>query len=148
MNSASARVVVIGGGLAGSEAAWQAARLGAQVTLYEMRPQRMTEAHRTDLLAELVCSNSFKSDRITNANGLLKLELRMLGSLLMAAATGQRVPAGSALCVDRHRFAASVTRAIESCPAIRVVREEIDRTFDDQVNVLTPGPLASPAVAS
>ena len=83
MSSRPSTVVVIGGGLAGSEAAWQAAKLGVDVTLYEMRPERATQAHKTDLLAELVCSNSFKSDRISNANGLLKLELRMLGSLLM-----------------------------------------------------------------
>ena len=117
------RVVVIGGGLAGSEAAWQAARLGADVTLYEMRPRRMTEAHKSGALAELVCSNSFKSDSISNANGLLKLELRMLGSMLMDVGARCRVPAGSALCVDRARFASGVTAAIEGSARVRLVRD-------------------------
>ena len=148
MTASSARVVVIGGGLAGSEAAWQAARHGAQVTLYEMRPHKTTEAHRPGLLAELVCSNSFKSDSISNANGLLKLELRMMGSLLMDVAAGARVPAGSALCVDRDAFASAVTEALEACPGIEIVREEAERTVPDAVNILAPGPLASPAMAA
>jgi methylenetetrahydrofolate--tRNA-(uracil-5-)-methyltransferase len=142
------RVVVVGGGLAGSEAAWQAARLGVDVVLYEMRPQKMTEAHRSGMLAELVCSNSFKSDSISNANGLLKLELRMLGSLLMGAAARARVPAGSALCVDRGLFAAEVTHAIEACENITVLREEAKGTAGDAVNVLAPGPLASRAMSA
>jgi methylenetetrahydrofolate--tRNA-(uracil-5-)-methyltransferase len=148
VTESNGRVVVIGGGLAGSEAAWQAARLGAQVTLYEMRPRKMTEAHRTGLLAELVCSNSFKSDSISNANGLLKLELRMLGSLLMDIAARARVPAGSALCVDRDAFASEVTRTITSCPNIEIRREEAEGTVRDAVNVLAPGPLASPSMSS
>ena len=148
MTASSARVVVIGGGLAGSEAAWQAARHGAQVTLYEMRPHKTTEAHRTGLLAELVCSNSFKSDSISNANGLLKLELRMMGSLLMDVAAGARVPAGSALCVDRDAFASAVTEALEACPGIEIIREEAERTVPDAVNILAPGLLASPAMAA
>jgi methylenetetrahydrofolate--tRNA-(uracil-5-)-methyltransferase len=140
-------VVVIGGGLAGCEAAWQAARLGARVTLYEMRPARMTEAHRTGLLGELVCSNSFKSESIGNANGLLKLELRMLGSLLMHIARETRVPAGNALCVDRNRFASEITKAIERCPGIEQVREERGDLAEGAVTILAPGPLASPAAA-
>jgi len=140
-------VVIIGGGLAGSEAAWQAANRGAKVTLYEMRPKRMTEAHRTGLLAELVCSNSFKSDSLDNANGLLKAELRMLNSLLVGAAVRARVPAGSALCVDRQAFATEVTQAVEGHTNIVVVREEARRPLDDAVNVLAPGPLASPAMS-
>jgi methylenetetrahydrofolate--tRNA-(uracil-5-)-methyltransferase len=140
-------VVVIGGGLAGSEAAWQAARFGAKVTLYEMRPRRMTEAHRTGLFAELVCSNSFKSEAIDNANGLLKLELKMLDSLLVNAAMRARVPAGTALCVDRQAFAMDVTQAIESNPNITVVREEIEGLPGDRVSVLAPGPLASPSIS-
>jgi methylenetetrahydrofolate--tRNA-(uracil-5-)-methyltransferase len=148
VNVSKGRVVVIGGGLAGSEAAWQAARLGADVTLYEMRPQVNTEAHRTGLLAELVCSNSFKSDSISNANGLLKLELRMMGSLLMDAAARACVPAGSALCVNRDAFASEVTRAISACPNIEIRRQEAEGTDRGAVNVLAPGPLASSAISS
>jgi len=142
------RVAVIGGGLAGSEAAWQAARLGAEVTLYEMRPARMTEAHKTESLAELVCSNSFKSDALDNANGLLKLELRMLDSLLVGAAARARVPAGTALCVDRQAFSEDVTRAIEADPRITVVRREAENLPEAAVTVLAPGPLASPSISS
>jgi len=140
--------VVVGGGLAGSEAAWQAARAGAEVTLYEMRPGRTTEAHRTAMLAELVCSNSFKSDAADNANGLLKLELAMLGSLLAGVALASRVPAGSSLCVDREKFSSGVTAAIEACGRIRLVREEVVRVSEGPVTVLAPGPLASGAMAS
>src|SRR5438093_4251260 len=117
-------VTVIGGGLAGSEAAWQAARRGARVRLYEMRPRVPTAAHRTGSLAELVCSNSLKSDEMTNAHGLLKEEMRRLGSLVLEKARGARVPAGAALAVDREKFARDVTRAIESEPRIDIVREE------------------------
>jgi methylenetetrahydrofolate--tRNA-(uracil-5-)-methyltransferase len=147
VSSVPGTVVVIGGGLAGSEAAWQAARLGADVTLYEMRPAKMTEAHRTGLLAELVCSNSFKSDSISNANGLLKLELKMLGSLVMQIAGKTRVPAGSALCVDRALFASEMTAAIEATRNITVIRQEKTEVEGDAVTVLAPGPLASPAAA-
>jgi methylenetetrahydrofolate--tRNA-(uracil-5-)-methyltransferase len=142
------KVVVVGGGLAGAEAAWQAACLETDVTLYEMRPTRMTEAHRSGRLAELVCSNSFKSDSISNANGLLKLELKMLGSLLMRVAARRRVPAGNALCVDRTLFASEITAAIEAAPNIQVIRQEKVDLEGGCVTVLAPGPLASPAAAA
>src|ERR1051326_7891592 len=109
-------ITVIGGGLAGSEAAWQIARLGEKVRLYEMRPAEKTPAHRTDGLAEIVCSNSFKSDQPYNASWLLKEELRRLGSVLMRIAESVRVPAGAALAVDREQFAARVTQTICSEP--------------------------------
>ena len=102
-------VRIVGGGLAGSEAAWQAASRGVRVTLYEMRPVRPTAVHKTDRLAELVCSNSFRGDKLDNAVGLLKEEMRRLGSLVMRAAEASRVPAGAALAVDRERFADIVT---------------------------------------
>ena len=102
-------ITIVGGGLAGSEAAWQAASSGTPVTLYEMRPVRPTAVHKTDALAELVCSNSFRGDKLDNAVGLLKEEMRRLGSLIMRAAETCRVPAGAALAVDRDRFAETVT---------------------------------------
>src|SRR6185436_5925986 len=117
-------VIVIGGGLAGSEAAWQAARMGARVKLYEMRPQLRTPAHTTDKLAEIVCSNSLKSDEPGTAPYLLKEELRRAGSLLLDVAAGTRVPAGAALAVDREAFSAEVTRRLEANPDITIVREE------------------------
>src|SRR3954469_12199547 len=110
----TSEICVIGGGLAGVEAAWQAARLGARVVLYEMRPVRQTPAHRTDKLAEIVCSNSLKSDEQGTAPYLLKEELRRGGSLVMEAAEATRVPAGAALAVDRHRFAQLITERIEA----------------------------------
>ncbi len=148
MSRRPGRVVVIGGGLAGSEAAWQAARLGADVTLYEMRPRAMTEAHKSGDLAELVCSNSFKSEHLSNANGLLKLELKMLGSVLMDAAGRARVPAGSALCVDRKRLSEFVTRALQAHPRVTLVREEASSAVEGAVNVLAPGPLASQGISA
>src|SRR6185295_19084194 len=111
---------IIGGGLAGSEAAWQAASMGVPVTLYEMRPAVPTAVHKTDRLAELVCSNSFRGDKLDNAVGLLKEEMRRLGSLVMRVADSVRVPAGAALAVDREKFAEGVTAAIVSHPLIRV----------------------------
>jgi methylenetetrahydrofolate--tRNA-(uracil-5-)-methyltransferase len=141
-------VVVVGGGLAGAEAAWQAARRGARVTLYEMRPARLTEAHRTGLLAELVCSNSLKSESLDNANGLLKLELRALGSLVAQTALETRVPAGSGLCVDRIAFASAVTAAIEAHPNVTVVRQEMREVPRSGVTVMAPGPLASRDLAA
>src|SRR5919108_850790 len=104
-------VHVVGGGLAGSEAAWQAASRGVPVVIHEMRPVRPTAVHKTDQLAELVCSNSMRGDKLDNAVGLLKEEMRRLGSLVMRAADAHRVPAGAALAVDRERFSAAVTRA-------------------------------------
>src|SRR5919202_2658053 len=118
-------VRIIGGGLAGSEAAWQAASRGVHVTLYEMRPVRPTAVHKTDGLAELVCSNSVRGDKLDNAVGLLKEEMRRLGSLVMRVAEESRVPAGAALAVDREQFAASMTRAIGDHPLITIVREEV-----------------------
>src|SRR5881394_588517 len=116
---------IVGGGLAGSEAAWQAASRGVPVTLHEMRPVRPTAVHKTDRLAELVCSNSFRGDKLDNAVGLLKEEMRRLGSLVMRAADESRVPAGAALAVDRERFAETITRALAEHPLVTIVREEI-----------------------
>src|SRR5581483_1172237 len=143
------RIHIIGGGLAGSEAAWQIASCGVRVTLHEMRPQRTTAAHKTESLAELVCSNSFRSDDKDNsAIGLLHEEMRRLGSLVMRAADANQVPAGGALAVDRDGFAAAVTRAIENHPLIEVEREEIASPPDDWYNVIVAtGPLTSPALA-
>src|SRR5258707_2581661 len=118
-------VTVVGGGLAGSEAAWQAASQGVAVTLHEMRPAHPTAVHRTDRLAELVCSNSFRGDKLDNAVGLLKEEMRRLGSLVMRAAESSRVPTGAALAFDRERFADIVTNSLNDHPLITVVRVEI-----------------------
>src|SRR5918996_213699 len=120
-------VHVVGGGLAGSEAAWQAASLGVPVTIHEMRPVRPTAVHKTDRLAELVCSNSLRGDKLDNAVGLLKEEMRRLGSLVIRAADQTRVPAGAALAVDRERFSQAITDAIHAHPPLRVAREEIAR---------------------
>src|SRR6188508_2991159 len=122
---------IIGGGLAGSEAAWQAASFGVRVVLHEMRPVRATAVHKTDRLAELVCSNSLRGDKLDNAVGLLKEEMRRLGSLVMRAADAHRVPAGAALAVDRERFAQTITDAIAQHPNITLVREELQRIPDD-----------------
>src|SRR5215467_11128172 len=119
------QINIIGGGLAGVEAAWQAARLGVGVNLYEMRPVRQTPAHRTDRLAEIVCSNSLKSDEPGTASYLLKEELRRGGSLVMQAGAATRVPAGAALAVDRERFAQHITERIESHANIEIVRAEV-----------------------
>src|ERR1041384_1008824 len=129
------QVVVIGGGLAGVEAAWQAARLGVPVVLYEMRPVRQTPAHRTDKLAEIVCSNSLKSDEVGTASYLLKEELRQGGSLVMAAAAETRVPAGAALAVDREKFAALITQKIEDEPRIRLIREEVTSISENEISI-------------
>ncbi|HYM09596.1 MAG TPA: methylenetetrahydrofolate--tRNA-(uracil(54)-C(5))-methyltransferase (FADH(2)-oxidizing) TrmFO [Bryobacterales bacterium] len=139
---------VIGGGLAGSEAAWQAARLGHGVILHEMRPLAPTPAHRTARLAELVCSNSLKSDQPGTAPWLLKEELRRLSSLLIEAAAVTRVPGGHALTVDRNAFAAEVTRAIEREPAIEIRREEVAAIPADGITVVATGPLTSDALAA
>jgi methylenetetrahydrofolate--tRNA-(uracil-5-)-methyltransferase len=139
-------VVIIGGGLAGVEAAWQAARLGVRVRLYEMRPLRPTPAHRTDKLAEIVCSNSLKSDELGTASYLLKEELRRAGSLVMQAAAATRVPAGAALAVDREKFAEFITQKIEQHPQIALVREEVTILPADQICIVATGPLTSAAL--
>src|SRR5688572_5518989 len=136
-------VVVIGGGLAGVEAAWQAAKHGAHVRLYEMRPVVQTPAHRTDKLAEIVCSNSLKSDEPGTAPYLLKEELRRAGSLVMAAASETRVPAGAALAVDRGLFAECITERITAHPNIELVREEVSTVPPDAVTIIATGPLTS-----
>jgi methylenetetrahydrofolate--tRNA-(uracil-5-)-methyltransferase len=141
---------IVGAGLAGSEAAWQAAEAGASVVLHEMRPLRRTEAHKTDAFAELVCSNSFRSDDAeTNAVGLIHAEMRRMGSLVMRMADAHKVPAGSALAVDREGFAAAVTAALAAHPSIRIERGEVAGLPPpdwDNVIVAT-GPLTSPALA-
>ncbi len=143
-------VHIVGGGLAGCEAAWQLARRGVPVVLHEMRPVKMTDAHHTDRLAELVCSNSFRSDDAeTNAVGLLHAELRLAGSLVMAAADRNQVPAGGALAVDREGFAAAVTAAIEAEPLVTIRREEVTSLppEDADVAIVATGPLTSGALA-
>jgi methylenetetrahydrofolate--tRNA-(uracil-5-)-methyltransferase len=137
---------IIGGGLAGSEAAWQAASLGVPATIHEMRPVRPTAVHKTDRLAELVCSNSLRGDKLDNAVGLLKEEMRRLGSLVMRAADHTRVPAGAALAVDRDRFSQAITDAIAGHPLITVVREELPRIPVDPSMfplIIATGPLTS-----
>jgi methylenetetrahydrofolate--tRNA-(uracil-5-)-methyltransferase len=141
-------VTIIGGGLAGVEAAWQAARAGARVRLYEMRPVVSTPAHRTDKLAEIVCSNSLKSDEPGTAPYLLKEELRRAGSLVMEAAAATRVPAGAALAVDREKFAAFVTARIEEHPSITLLREEMTSINDDAITIIAAGPLCSDALTA
>ncbi|HIU09739.1 MAG TPA: methylenetetrahydrofolate--tRNA-(uracil(54)-C(5))-methyltransferase (FADH(2)-oxidizing) TrmFO [Candidatus Avidehalobacter gallistercoris] len=146
------QIKIIGAGLAGSEAAWQAAAQGAEVTLYEMRPERRSPAHHTADFAELVCSNSLRAAGLTNAVGLLKEEMRRQGSLIMRCADATRVPAGGALAVDRESFARQVTESIESCPNITVRREEITSLNglldDDSLVIVAAGPLISDALAA
>jgi methylenetetrahydrofolate--tRNA-(uracil-5-)-methyltransferase len=141
---------IIGGGLAGSEAAWQAAEAGAKVVLHEMRPVRGTEAHITDGLAELVCSNSFRSDDAqNNAVGLLHEEMRRAGSLIMRTADAHRLPAGGALAVDRVPFSDTITRTLEGHPNIAITREEVTGLppADWRSTIIATGPLTSPALA-
>ena len=140
-------VNIIGGGLAGSEAACQLARMGVPVRLYEMRPHGQTPAHTTDRLAELVCSNSLGSNFINRASGLLKEELRRAGSCVIAAADAHSVPAGSALAVDRDGFADEMTRQIEASPYITLVREEATEIPREELTIIASGPLTSPALA-
>jgi len=140
-------ITVIGGGLAGSEAAWQIARRGEKVRLYEMRPARPTGAHRTDRLAEIVCSNSLKSDQPYNASWLLKEELRRLGSILIEVAYSVRVPAGSALAVDRERFASRVTEVISGEPNIELIREEVTEIPKKGIGIIASGPLTSASLS-
>jgi methylenetetrahydrofolate--tRNA-(uracil-5-)-methyltransferase len=141
-------ITIIGGGLAGTEAAWQIARAGGRAVLYEMRPVRTSPAHQTDRLAELVCSNSLKSESENTAPWLLKRELRRMDSLLLRAAAKARVPGGHALTVDRDVFAAEVTSAIEGEPAIEVRREEMTRLPEEGIVIVASGPLTSDALAA
>jgi methylenetetrahydrofolate--tRNA-(uracil-5-)-methyltransferase len=141
-------ITVIGAGLAGSEAAWQAASRGVRVTLYEMRPVKKTGVHVTSNFAELVCSNSLRGSSLENAVGLLKEEMRRLGSVIIREALDHFVPAGGALAVSREHFAAGVTRALESHPNITVRREEVPAIPEDGIVVVASGPLTSEALAS
>lgn len=138
-------IMIIGGGLAGTEAAWQAAEAGLYVQLYEMRPRKATPAHETDRLAELVCSNSLGSNLVNKAPGLLKAELRGLGSLILACAQATAVPAGSSLSVDRDLFAEAVTTRIETHPNIELIREEVTAVTDTPT-IIASGPLTSAAL--
>ena len=137
---------VIGGGLAGCEAAWQLAGRGVHVHLIEMKPDRMTPAHHSHKFAELVCSNSFRSDRLSNAVGLLKEEMRILGSLIMKCADATRVPAGGALAVDRDRFAELVTESVENHPNIQIIHEEAT-SVPEEPAIIATGPLTSDALS-
>ena len=141
------RVTVVGAGLAGSECAWQLARRGIDVTLYEMKPQKRSPAHVADTFAELVCSNSLRSDELTNAVGLLKEELRRLGSLIMECADEHRVPAGGALAVDREGFSRAVTERIQAHPRITVIHQEVTSIPEGRV-VIATGPLTEGALAA
>ena len=151
-------VHIVGGGLAGSEAAWQASSVGVPVVLHEMRPVRPTAVHKTGGLAELVCSNSLRGDKLDNAVGLLKEEMRRLGSLVMRAADASRVPAGAALAVDRERFSAEITAALEAHPLVTIVRDEVPSLSHEaagwhEASATTPviiatGPLTSDSLAA
>ena len=141
----SEKLIIIGGGLAGSEAAWQAARRGVKIILYEMRPQKLTEAHRTGMLGELVCSNSLRSNDLYSAPGLLKKELSMAGSLIMEVAEASTVPAGSALAVDRELFAGFISERLSADPNIEIIREEISQV-PDTTAIIATGPLTSEAM--
>src|SRR5438552_167451 len=144
-------VRIIGGGLAGCEAAWQVASRGVPVTLYEMRPVRATAVHKTDRLAELVCSNSFRGDKLDNAVGLLKEEMRRLGSLVMRSAEASRVPAGAALAVDRDLFAETITRELAAHPLVTIVRDEVTKIPPSSARepvIVATGPLTSDALSA
>lgn len=141
-------IVVVGGGFAGVEAAWAAAQRGCRVTLYEMRPHRQTAVHRTGDLAELVCSNSFKSNLLTNAAGVLKEEMRRLGSVVLPIAARHAVPAGEALAVDREPFAREVTETVAGHPLIRVIRQEVESLPTERPAIICTGPLTSDSLAA
>lgn len=141
-------IIVVGGGFAGVEAAWAAAQRGSVVRLYEMRPVRGTPVHETGELAELVCSNSFKSNLLTNASGVLKEEMRRLGSLVLPIAERHRVPAGEALAVDRGPFAREITETLTAHPNITVVREEVTQLPAARPLIIATGPLTSDALAA
>ncbi len=138
---------VIGAGLAGSEAVWQAAKRGLKVRLYEMKPHKRSAAHSLDTFAELVCSNSLRSDRLENAVGLLKEEMRRMDSLIMRCADAARIPAGGALAVDRDGFSASITEILTNHPNITVYREEVTEPPKDGITIIATGPLTSDALA-
>ena len=140
-------ITVYGAGLAGCEAAYQAACSGVSVRLVEMKPEKYTPAHHSEQFAELVCSNSLRSDSLANAVGLLKEELRRMGSLVMEAADATRVPAGSALAVDRDRFSAYITEKIKTHPDIECVSAEADGVREGEVSVIATGPLTSDKMA-
>ena len=140
-------VIVIGAGLAGSEAAWQLAKRGVRVILYEMRPKKLTPAHKTGFFAELVCSNSLRSKDLTNAVGLLKEELRRLGSIIMESADFNQIPGGKALVVDRERFAKYITEKLQNHPNIRYVCEEMTEIPTDRIVIVATGPLTSDPLA-
>lgn len=141
-------VLVIGAGLAGSEAAWQLAQAGVPVELVEMRPVKASPAHHTELFAELVCSNSLRAANVENAVGLLKEEMRRLGSLIMDAADTHRVPAGGALAVDRFPFSEMITEKLKNHPLVTIRHEELTSLPDDQICIVATGPLTSDAMAS
>jgi methylenetetrahydrofolate--tRNA-(uracil-5-)-methyltransferase len=140
-------VVVVGAGLAGAEAACQLSRRGVAVRLFEMRPSKRTPVHKTDLFAELVCSNSLRSDSLTNAHGLLKEEMRRLGSLVIEAALASRVPAGQALAVDREAFSRRVTERVREAPGVTVVEEEVTSIPEEGIVILATGPLTSESLS-
>ena len=144
----NAKITVIGAGLAGCEAAWQAAKLGVEVDLYEMKPLKFSPAHHSEGFAELVCSNSLRSNQLNNAVGLLKEELRLLGSLIMEAAYATQVPAGSALAVNRDEFSAYITDKVNSHPLINVINQEVSEIDPDAITVVATGPLSSDKIAA
>ena len=144
----NAKIIVIGAGLAGCEAAWQAAKLGVEVDLYEMKPLKFSPAHHSEGFAELVCSNSLRSNQLNNAVGLLKEELRLLGSLIIEAAYATQVPAGSALAVNRDEFSDYITNKIRSHPLINVINEEVSQIDPDAITVVATGPLSSDKIAA
>ena len=147
MNMQEKTITVCGGGLAGCEAAWQAANRGVRVRLYEMKPKKFTPAHHSEGLCELVCSNSLRSDVQSNAVGLLKEEMRRLGSLIIEAADATRVPAGSALAVDREKFSAYVTEKIKNHPNIELIEAEVESVDEGEITVIATGPLTSDGFA-
>jgi len=142
-----ARIDVVGGGLAGAEAAWQIASRGEKVRLFEMRPGKNTPAHKTEFFGELVCSNSLGSEKVSTGGGLLKLELKKLNSMLLEVALENRVPAGNALAVDREKFPREVTRRLEKHPLVEICREEVKNIPGDTITILASGPLTSEPLA-
>ena len=141
------KITVIGAGLAGCEAAYAAARLGVEVDLYEMKPQKKSPAHKTDNFAELVCSNSIKASRVDSAAGLLKQEMRILGSICLEAADISQVPAGGALAVDRNLFSEYITKKIKTCKNINVINRAVDKVPTDSICIIATGPLTDDALA-